>query len=145
MRKTILTLLICSLSTSSQADLFTAKYHDCYDGDTCTVDLLHNETKGYAVPHFFGQRVKIRFSGIDTAEIRGKCIKEKILAKAAKEFTKKQLANAKKIFIDTDKVDSFGRYVGVIYADNRINSVNQMLLNNDMAVVEKKGYNDWCN
>ena len=105
MRKTILTLLICSLSTSSQADLFTVKYHDCYDGDTCTVDLLHNETKGYAVPHFFGERVKIRLSGIDTAEIRGKCIKEKILAKAAKEFTKKQLANAEKIFIDIDNMN----------------------------------------
>ncbi|NTS78138.1 thermonuclease family protein [Catenovulum sp. SM1970] len=61
-----------------------------YDGDTFRVNL-----KDY--PALVGENIPIRVNGVDTPEIRGKCKREKQLARKAKQFTVNQLRNAEQI------------------------------------------------
>lgn len=145
MHKLILTLCAIAFSTLTHADKFTVKYVSCYDGDTCTVHLLNNAVTGVRVLPFFGDSVKIRLAGIDTPEIRGKCAKEKRLAKKARDYLNYTLKKSNSIIIDIDnnnKLDSLGRYLAVLYADD-IN-INNFMLARGYARVEKKGYHNWC-
>ena len=65
--------------------IYTATFLGCNDGDSCKVrfdnslDILEEQT--------------IRFEGFDTPEMRGKCSKEKELAKLAKEKTINYMKN----------------------------------------------------
>ena len=145
MHKLIITLCAIMFSTLSHADKFTVKYLSCYDGDTCRVDFIKNITDGYAVPKFFADDARIRLSSIDTPEMRGKCAKEKRLAVKARDYLNYTLKKANSIIIDIDnnnKIDSLGRYLAVLYADD-IN-INNRLLARGYARVEQKGYHDWC-
>jgi endonuclease YncB( thermonuclease family) len=107
--------------------------------------LLNNAVTGVRVLPFFGDSVKIRLAGIDTPEIRGKCAKEKRLAKKARDYLNYTLKKSNSIIIDIDnnnKLDSLGRYLAVLYADD-IN-INNFMLARGYARVEKKGYHNWC-
>jgi len=142
MHKLIITLCTITFSTLSHADKFTVKYRSCYDGDTCTVHLLNNAVTGARVLAFFGDSVKIRLAGIDTPEMKGKCAKEKRLAKEAKRYLNDELKKANSIIVDINKRDSFGRYLAVLYVDD-IN-INNAMLARGYARVEQKGYHNWC-
>jgi micrococcal nuclease len=146
MHKIIITCVItCAItfSTLSHADKFTVKYRSCYDGDTCRIDFIKNITEDYIVPKFFASNVRIRIVGIDTPEIRGKCVQEKRLATKARDYINYTLKKANNIIVDISKRDSFGRYLGVLYVDD-IN-INNLMLARGYARVEQKGYHDWCN
>ena len=55
------------LSASALAyDFPNVTYRTCYDGDTCRMDIpgLHP---------LVGKNIPIRFAGVDTPEMRGKC------------------------------------------------------------------------
>lgn len=149
MHKLIITtcVITCAItfSTLSHADKFTVKYRSCYDGDTCRIDFIKNITKDYIVPKFFALNERIRIVGIDTPEIKGKCLQEKELAKEAKRYLNNELKQADSIIIDIDnnnKLDSLGRYLAVLYVDD-IN-INNVMLARGYARVEQKGYHDWC-
>ena len=148
MHKIIIACVItCAVtfSTLSHADKFTVKYRSCYDGDTCRIDFIKNITEGYIVPKFFADDVRIRIVGIDTPEIRGKCVHEKRQAIKARDYLNYTLKKANSIIIDIDnnnKLDSLGRYLAVLYVDD-IN-INNLMLARDYARVEQKGYHDWC-
>lgn len=58
---------------------YTAALLSCYDGDTCKIKF-HN------TPEIIAEQT-LRFEGFDTPEIRGKCWKEKGLARAAQATT----------------------------------------------------------
>lgn len=148
MKNKILLLILSALLSSAHharaADnesnilTFKAEFISCYDGDTCTVNLANEKP-------IWGRNRKIRLSGIDTPEMRGKCDYEKQLAKQARDEVIRLLSNARKIELrvyEHNPRDNFGRLIAIVYADN-IN-VNQYLLNNKLAVVEAKGYYDWC-
>ncbi len=81
-------VITCAIafSTLSHAEQFTAKYRTCYDGDTCTINLIKNAITGDKVLAFFGDSVKIRLAGIDAPEIKGKCAKEKRLAIKTRDY-----------------------------------------------------------
>lgn len=148
MHKLIITCAItCAItfSTLSHADKFNVKYRSCYDGDTCTVHLLTNAVTGARVLAFFGDSVKIRLAGIDTPEIRGKCLQEKRLAIKARDYLNYTLKKANSLIIDIDnnnKLDSLGRYLAVLYVDD-IN-INNIMLARGYARVEQRGYHNWC-
>lgn len=129
-----------TFSTLVHADKFTVKYRSCYDGDTCRIDFIKNITEGYMVPEFFASNVRIRFAGIDTPEINGKCLQEKKLASKARDYLNYTLKKANSIIIDIDdnnKLDSLGRYLAVLYVDD-IN-INNLMLAIGYARVEQKG------
>lgn len=70
-----------------------------YDGDTFTVNI------GDCLPVVCA-RMPVRIAGIDAPEIRGKCEREKALARQAKQFLINQLRSGKAIEllrIDRDK------------------------------------------
>jgi len=134
-----------TFSTLVHADRFTVKYRSCYDGDTCRIDFIKNITEGYIVPEFFASNVRIRVVGIDTPEVRGKCLHEKRLAIKARDYLNYTLQKANSIVIGIDnnnKLDSLGRYLAVLYVDD-IN-INNLMLARGYARVEQKGYHDWC-
>ncbi len=143
--KLIITLCVITFSTLSHADKFTVKYRSCYDGDTCRIDFIQNITEGYIVPKFFADDVRIRILGIDTPEMRSKCLQEKRLAIKARDYLNYTLKKADSIIIDIDnnnKLDSLGRYLAVLYVDD-IN-INNLLLVRGYARVEQLGYHNWC-
>lgn len=71
-------------------DIIVKDVVSIYDADTFRVNI-----KGY--PAVIGERMSIRVLGVDAPEIRGKCPKEKKLARLAKQFTVKHLRAAKVI------------------------------------------------
>ena len=70
--------------------IFIDEVTSIYDGDTFRATV-----KGW--PPLIGERIPIRIAGIDTPELKGKCKREKQLAKKAKQFTVTKLRTAKKI------------------------------------------------
>lgn len=87
-----------------------ATYISNYDGDTVRVDIpgLHP---------LIGKSIRIRIRGIDTPEIRGKCLQEKIKAKKAKKRVRELLINAKHILLQQMGRGKYFRIVAVIIAD----------------------------
>ncbi len=137
-------VITCAIafSTLSHAEQFTAKYRTCYDGDTCTINLIKNAITGDKVLAFFGDSVKIRLAGIDAPEIKGKCAKEKRLAIKARDYLNYILDKAKTLIVDMQERDAFGRYLARVYADNV--NINDLMLVSGYARVEQKGYHNWC-
>lgn len=103
---------------------YKAKVIDVHDGDTITaiVDL------GFRVQ----LEIKIRFFGINTPEITGPSKSEGLKSKQRVI----DLISGKDIIIKThkDKQEKYGRWLGDIYLPNSTISVNQILLNENLAV-----------
>lgn len=86
-----------------------------------------------------------RLLHIDTPEIRGKCVKEKTLAKKAKLYVENKLKNAHKIQVTfQDTADSFGRVLGEVTIDNKINLAIDLICKGYAVEYEKRKVNDWC-
>ncbi len=78
-------LLLSILSPSALAyDFPNVTYRTCYDGDTCRFDIPN-------IHPFFGENIPIRFAGIDTPDLRGKCDQEKQLAIKARDLVQTTL------------------------------------------------------
>jgi len=119
-------------------DIQGAKYIRNYDGDTITVDI-----PGY--PPIIGDDISIRVNGIDTPEIRGKCAREKNLAKKAKQQVKSLLANAHNIELRNIKRGKYFRIVADVWADGL--PISQLLISEKLAVPYDGGKKTvhWCN
>ena len=88
-------LLFLAISSFTQAKpqygtVTVSKVISVYDGDTFRVNID-------SLPPIVGKNIRIRVNGIDTPEIRGKCLYEKNLALKARDFVRARLANAKEI------------------------------------------------
>lgn len=113
---TILLLLFTTHANAAQdvhhARDYMAKatYISNYDGDTVKVDIpgLHP---------IIGKSINIRIRGIDTPEIRGKCLKEKTKAKEAKKRVRELLIDAKHILLQQMGRGKYFRIVAIIVAD----------------------------
>jgi len=75
------------ISTKTYESIQIDEITSIYDGNTFRVNI-----KGY--PIIVGERMVIRTKGINTPELRGKCEKEKVLARKAKARTLKLLRDA---------------------------------------------------
>jgi len=134
---TVLSLSAESLSNKNYGSVVVSEVTSIYDGDTFRANI-----KDY--PGLIGYRMGIRINGIDTPEMRGKCLKEKTLAKEAKQFTVAQLREAKKIDLRNMKRGKYFRIVADVYVDDK--NLAQMLIDNNLAVVYDGGRKakDWC-
>ena len=87
--KTLFTLALLILPALAGAvDFSGVTFHDCYDGDTCKFTIP-------GVHPLLGEKIPVRFRGIDTPEIRGKCQAEKDRAVLARDFLRRLLEGAK--------------------------------------------------
>lgn len=114
------------------------KVIDVYDGDTVTI-IFRFENEFY--------KKKMRLNGIDTPEIRTKDIKEKRIAKEAKNYLS-ELINNKIVWIKFDDWDKYGRLLGTIYLDNtEKENVNEKLIKSGYAYKytggKKLKFTDW--
>ena len=134
---TVGTLEATSLRDTTYGSVVVSEVTSIYDGDTFRVNL-----EGY--PALIGSRMGIRVNGIDTPEMRGKCKKEKTLARTAKQFTVAHLRAAKKIELRNMKRGKYFRIVADVYVDGK--NLGQMLIDQGFAVVYDGGHKakDWC-
>ena len=91
-------------------DVAVLEITSIYDGDTFRANL-----KGY--PAIIGEHMSIRINGIDTPELRGKCDKEKQLARKAKQFTVERLRGATTITLKNIKRGKYFRLIADVYVD----------------------------
>ena len=140
--KTLLILLITSLSFTLYAkdksfgDAKVLDITSIYDGDTFRANI-----KGY--PAIVGEHMSIRINGIDTPELRGKCDKEKQLARKAKQFTVEHLRSAKSITLKNIKRGKYFRLIADVYIDGV--SLGEQLIKQGHAVKYiGKTKKQWC-
>ncbi|UFS62738.1 thermonuclease family protein [Sulfurimonas sp. HSL-3221] len=135
----LLTALLSAISIHEKdfGNVRIAEVTSIYDGDTFRVNIL-----GY--PGIIGERIPIRLNGIDTPEIRGKCDKEKILARKAKQYTVHALRAANTIELRHMKRGKYFRIVADVYVDGR--SLARGLITSGFAVPYDGGRKtkDWC-
>ncbi|MGI2260648.1 thermonuclease family protein [Shewanella sp. GXUN23E] len=107
-----------------------------HDGDTFNANIAE-------WPPIVGLNIPVRIRGIDTPELRGKCQKEKELARAAKQFTVSQLRAAKQIELKDISRGKYFRLIASVYVDGK--SLGDILLQQKLAVPysgSKKP--NWC-
>ncbi len=126
-----------SLKDIKFKDVVVDEVTSIYDGNTFRANIN-------SYPDIIGKRMAIRINGIDTPEIKTKCIKEKKLARKAKQFTVSKLRNAKIIELRNIKRGKYFRIVADVYIDG-INLAKQ-LIKKDLAVEYHGGkkVKDWC-
>lgn len=120
------------------ADLYSVRYVDCYDGDTCTfiAPYLHEAYRN----------IPLRFLGVDTPEIRGACPREEALAIRARDAVREWLKSANHIdLLDIEARTVYGRDVALVVIDGGV-SIQDLLLENELAVRSegKKRTHNWC-
>ncbi|EPE37189.1 nuclease (plasmid) [Candidatus Photodesmus katoptron] len=108
-----------------------------FDGDTFRANI-HN------VHSLIGNKIPIRVAGIDTPEIRGKCKKEKTLAKLAKQFTVNFLNSKDIIELRNVKRGKYFRIVADVYVGNK--NLSEYLIHSGLAVYYDGGVKskNWC-
>ncbi len=107
-----------------------------YDGDTFRANI-----KGY--PAIVGEHMSIRINGIDTPELRGKCDKEKQLARKAKQFTVEHLRGAKSITLKNIKRGKYFRLIADVYVDG-ISLGEQLIIKGHAVKYSGKTKRNWC-
>jgi len=118
-------------------DFLNVTYHTCYDGDTCKVTIA-------GLPEVFGDHISIRLKGIDTPEIRGKCAKEKALARIARDMVRTRLEQAQQIDVKNAERGKYFRLVARLEADGV--DLSALLMEKGLAVPYDGGkkVKDWC-
>lgn len=137
--KKILLALTLMISTVAQAEVYDWKITRVKDGDT-----VEFEAKWLPAP--LKPLLSLRVLGVDTPEKapRAKCEKEAKGGQAATDFTKKKIAEAKKIQIEIKDWDKFGgRVLGDVIIDGQ--SLSKMLIDNNLArPYHGEAKKSWC-
>ena len=125
----------CKQSSNSFKNL---EYIDNYDGDTITFNIP-------CVHPLLGSFIKVRLSGIDTAEIRGSRPCEKKVAHYTKNLVASLLTSAHEIKLTNFQRGKYFRIVGDIFFDEK--NLSELLLEKNLAITyngrTKTNY-DWC-
>lgn len=126
-----------ALSKKNYGSVIVLEVTSIYDGDTFRANI-----KDY--PDLIGYRIGIRVNGIDTPEMKGKCQKEKELARKAKQFTVAKLRSAKKIELRNMKRGKYFRIVADVYVDGK--NLTDSLIKTGLGVPYDGGtkIKDWC-
>jgi endonuclease YncB( thermonuclease family) len=107
-----------------------------YDGDTFRANI-----EGF--PAVIGEHMSIRINGIDTPELRGKCDKEKQLARLAKQFAVERLRAANSVVLKNIKRGKYFRLIADVYVDGV--SLGEQLIKQGHAVKYiGKAKQVWC-
>ena len=112
-------------------------YHTCYDGDTCMVSIPGSHP-------LFGDHIPVRLAGIDTPEMKGKCDREKAMARQARDLIRDILTHAQQIELRRAHRDKYFRVCARIIADGQ--DLSELLLLKGMAVPYDGGtkMKNWC-
>ena len=131
------TTALAAKKDSSYGNFTKVRFVRNYDGDTITVDLKGQHP-------LFGDDIPVRIAGIDTPEIKGKCIQEKELAREAKAVVGEVLKKAGRITLKNVRRGKYFRILADVQADKR--NVADILIEKGLAVRYDggtKGF-DWC-
>ena len=107
-----------------------------YDGDT-----FRSNIEGF--PAVIGESMSIRINGIDTPELRGKCDKEKQLARLAKQFTVERLRAAKSVILKNIKRGKYFRLIADVYLDG-VNLGDQLIKQGHAVRYQGNTKQTWC-
>jgi len=142
MKKSMLFVLLLAISFSVSAksknygNVVVSEVRSIYDADTFRASI-----EGW--PDIIGKSMSIRVNGIDAAEMRGKCQKEKDMARAAKQATVAMLREAKKIELRNMKRGKYFRIIADVYVDGK--NLGEVLVNQGMARKYSGGKREgWC-
>lgn len=126
-----------AITDKDYGSVLVSEVTSIYDGDTFRANI-----QGY--PDIVGNRIGIRINGIDTPELRGRCEKEKALARQAKQFSVEKLRQAKTIELRHMKRGKYFRIVADVYVDGK--NLGNMLIEEELAVIYDGGHKakDWC-
>ncbi len=137
MKKFLLALLF--IAPLAQAEVYDYKVTRVKDGDTV-------EFEAKFLPPPLKPLLSLRVLGVDTPEKapRAKCEKEARGGQAATDFTKKKVAEAKRIQIEIKDWDKFGgRVLGDVIIDGQ--SLSKMLIDNNLArAYHGEAKKSWC-
>lgn len=97
-----------------------------YDGDTMTVDI----DLGF---NAWLRNQKLRLANIDTPEIRTKDPIEKAEGYKARDFAREFVNTAKQVLIHSKGKGKYGRWIVDIYKDDLKTSLNDLLVQEDLA------------
>jgi len=139
MKTLSLSLLVLTLTAQAAPQYGTvtvSKVIDVYDGDTFRVNID-------SLPPIVGKNIAIRVNGVDTPEIRGKCLYEKNLALKARDFVRAKLSNAKEIKLTNLQRGKYFRMVANVLVDGV--NLERELLDNELAYRYDGGKKlSWC-
>lgn len=107
-----------------------------YDGDTIMIRLD-------ALPHPLSY-ASVRISGIDTPEIRGKCDKEKELAKLAKAKVQELIGSNKVITLSNYSHDKFGGRINASVNVNGKDIATEMVASGLARSYSGGARSGWC-
>lgn len=128
--------LLSAAQSAHAEDLSGVEYVECYDGDTCTVNI-----KG--LPNVFGHHLSVRLLGVDAPEIKGQCDQEKYLAMLARSVLNAKLRKARSITLQDVRPDKYFRLDAVIVADGV--NINREMLDSGLArPYDGKARQGWC-
>jgi micrococcal nuclease len=137
MKKFLLALMF--ITPLATAEVYDWKITRVKDGDTV-------EFEAKWLPPPLKPLLSLRVLGVDTPEKapRAKCDKEARGGQAATDFTKKKVAEAKKIQIEIKDWDKFGgRVLGDVIIDGQ--SLSKMLIDNQLArPYHGEAKKSWC-
>lgn len=107
-----------------------------YDGDTFYANLKD-------MPPIVGENIGIRVRGVDTPEIRGKCVIEKSKAKAARDYVVSLIKEARKIELREIQRGKYFRIVATVIIDGV--DLSDRLIEMGYAVPYDGGAKgEWC-
>jgi endonuclease YncB( thermonuclease family) len=132
----LLVFPLTALSAVEFGDVAVDRVNTVIDGDSfkVTIDKW---------PGIIGKSVTVRINGVDTPEMRGKCDKEKLLARKAKQFAVGVLRAGDRVELRNMKRGKYFRIVADVYVDGI--SLGDQLLSADLARLYEGGKRKvWC-
>lgn len=132
----LLYLMLLLNAAQIHAEEIIVEVVSVYDGDTFRVNIPE-------WPDIIGLNMPIRVKGIDTPEIRGKCSKEKELAKKARLYTTELLMNAKRVSIIDIERGKYFRFIANVHMDG-MNLSELLLLSGDAILYSERKKHSWC-
>jgi endonuclease YncB( thermonuclease family) len=117
-------------------DVLISDVLSVYDADTIKVNIR-------AWPDIVGKSMPVRVSGIDTPEIKGKCVLEREMAVAARDFAAALLTTAQVVELRNIRRDKYFRLLAEVWADGW--SLGAILLESGLARHYEGGTKTgWC-
>lgn len=109
---------------------YRAKVVSVYDGDTITVDI----DLGFSMTL---RGLKVRLSGIDTAEMKSEDVILKDKAVKARDWLKGQILN-KDVYLESSGLDKYGRWLGKVHTKEGV-CCNEELVKLGLAIAYDGG------
>ena len=124
------------MASENYGDITVTKVTEVYDGDSFKANIN-------SWPDIIGKEVIIRVKGIDAPEMSGRCEKEVLMAKLARQHSANMIEKAFRIELKNIQRDQYFRILADVYVD-RVHLGNS-LLSNKLAVPYAGGQkHNWC-